>query len=162
MKPDLTRRTFIARGSGACIACCLTMTGSRLFSATGADTGMPDPEKYTYCGYRCTPECTLLKASLANDTELKKKTFEEWQIAERYGIEFEAEGFFCYGCKVGEKPKGLLVQKCPIIPCAQKKGFDCCFQCNDLAECDQELWTKYPQHRDFVLDLQKSYFATLE
>ena len=121
----------------------------------------PDPEQFTYCGYRCTPECPLLKASLENDAEGKKKTFEEWKLAEKRGYEFDPERFFCYGCKNEEKPKGPIVRDCTIIPCARKKGFDCCFQCEDLAGCDKELWMEYPEHRDHVLNLQKSYFSTL-
>jgi hypothetical protein len=162
MKTDLSRRSFIAQGSRACAACCLLLSGSKLIAAAAGDDDTPDPEKFTYCGYRCTPECTLLKATLENDPELKKKTFEDWKMAERRGIEFDPEAFFCYGCKNEEKPKGIIVQKCTIIPCAREKGFDCCFQCKDLAECDKELWVNFPQHRDYVLNLQKSYFATLE
>ena len=162
MKTDLSRRSFIAQGSRACFACCLMMSGGQLMAAVRTDDDIPDPEKFTYCGYKCTPECPLLKATENNDTDLKRKTFEEWKIGEKHGIAFDPEEFFCHGCKNEEKPKGLIVRKCTIIPCAREKGFDCCFQCKELAGCDKELWENYPRHREYVLDLQKAYFATLE
>lgn len=162
MKTDLSRRSFISQGSRACISCCLMMRGSRLMATAGPDKNIPDPKELTYCGYKCTPECPLLKATLDNDIDLKRKTFEEWGIEDKHGIEFDAEVYFCHGCKNEDQPKGFPVQHCSIIPCAQGKGFDCCIQCKELSECSQVLWETYPDHRKYVLDLQKTYFATLE
>ena len=162
MKPDLSRRTFIARSCRACVACCFMMGSGKLMAVHGTDDERPDPDKYTFCGYKCTPECPLLMATQENDNDLKKKTFEDWKIEEKHGISFDPEEFFCHGCKNEDKPKGFIVSKCTIIPCAREKGFDCCFQCKELANCEKELWEHYPKHREYVLNLQKAYFATLE
>ena len=161
MKTGISRRSFIAHGSRACAACCLMMGSGRLLSAAEPDNESLDPEEYTFCGYKCTPECPLLKATLENDSELKKKTFEEWGIAEKHDVKFNAEEYFCYGCKNNDKPRGFTPQRCTIIPCAQEKGFECCFQCKELESCDKELWVAYPKHREYVLGLQETYFATL-
>ncbi len=146
----------------ACAGCCLFMGSGRILAATGPGPTELDPKEFTYCGYKCTPECPLLKATQENDTELKKKTFEEWGAAERYGVGFDPDLYFCHGCKNEDEPKGFPVQHCTIIPCAQEKGFECCFQCKELADCKQELWKAFPKHREIVLGMQQNYFSSLE
>ncbi len=162
MKTEITRRTFLAKGSMACAGCALLASGGDSLAATGPVSETLDPKEFTYCGYKCTPECPLLKATQANDAEMKKKVFEEWGAAEQYGIEFDPETYFCHGCKNVDSPKGFPVRHCTIIPCAQEKGFDCCFQCKELSACDKELWEKFPKHREYVLGLQQNYFSTME
>ena len=103
----------------------------------------------------------MLKATKENNVELKKKTFEEWGLAEKHGIEFDPEIIFCHGCKNDDMPKSLITENCTIVPCAMEKRFDSCFQCKELTDCDKELWVSFPKHRDYVLGLQKEYFATL-
>jgi hypothetical protein len=161
MKAELSRRSFISRGSRACAACCLMLGSPGLLHATRPEDDEINPGDYTYCGYKCTPECPLLKATVENDTEQKKKVFEEWGVADTHGIEFNAEEYFCHGCKNNDKPLGFPVRHCTIIPCAREKGYEACFQCRELASCEKEIWVKYPQHREYVLGLQETYFATL-
>jgi hypothetical protein len=160
MKTDISRRSFISRGS--CAACCLIIGSPALLSATGRVDSEINPDDYTYCGYKCTPECPLLKATTENDEEQKKKVFEEWGVAEKHGIEFNAEDYFCHGCKNIDEPPGFPVRHCTIIPCARKKGYEACFQCRELDSCEKEIWVKYPQHREYVLGLQETYFAGLD
>lgn len=40
----------------------------------------------------------------------------------------------CYGCK-SEKPTGFCAT-CGIKACAQKMGFEFCYQCDELKSCD--------------------------
>ena len=83
------------------------------------------------------------------------------EYAEKHGIEFDPEIIFCHGCKNDDMPKSLITENCTIVPCAMEKRFDSCFQCKELTDCDKELWVSFPKHRDYVLGLQKEYFATL-
>lgn len=162
MKTRMSRRSFVARSSGACLACCVMMRGGKIMAAIRGHALPPDPEEYTYCGYRCEPGCPLLKATREKDTEAMRKVFDEWGAEEKFDIRFDPEIYFCYGCKNNDQPKGIIVRECSIIPCAREKGYESCFQCQELATCDKELWKKYPEHRKHVLDLQKEYFANLE
>lgn len=156
MKQKQSRRTFVTR---VCAACCFLSPGTGLLAAMGPGKEI-DPEEFTYCGYRCQPNCDLLKASEAGDTEKKRQVFEEWGTREKYGIEFDADEYFCFGCKNEDKPRGFPPRNCTILPCARDKGYQACFQCQELAECGKELWERYPEHRKYVLELQKTYFAT--
>ena len=159
MENVISRRNFLSRG--ICAGCCLMFsTGSIL--AVSRDDDKPDPAEFTYCGYRCEPDCPLLKATEAGDAEGKKKVFEEWGLEEKHDIEFDPEIIFCHGCKNLDMPRSLITENCTIIPCAQEKGFKCCFQCKDLAACNKELWEDFPQHRTYVLELQQTYFASLD
>jgi len=160
MNKELSRRDFIARGT--CAGCSLFMIGGSVLTAAGSVDNVPDPKEFTYCGYKCTLQCPMLKATKENDVELKKKTFVEWKLGERHGVEFDPEIIFCHGCKNNDMPKSLITENCSIVPCALEKRYDSCFQCKELTDCDKELWLKFPEHRNYVLDLQKNYFATLE
>jgi len=62
----------------------------------------PDLKSLTYCGYKCTLECTLYRATIENNNEMKKKAFEEFKWNEKFGVDFDADKVFCFGYK----PKG--------------------------------------------------------
>jgi hypothetical protein len=40
------------------------------------------------------------------------------------------------------------------------KGYECCIECKELTACDKELWKNYPQFKEKVLAIQKTYFGT--
>ena len=42
---------------------------------------------------------------------------------------------------------------------AREKGIDCCIECNELPECDRDLWSRFPTFRDQVVEMQKKYRA---
>ena len=76
----------------------------------------------------------------------------------RFGVEFDPEKNFCYGCKNDEQALGPVVKKCTVRECATDKEHESCIQCKELADCDEELWMKFPQFREEVLEMQKEYF----
>ena len=80
-----------------------------------------------------------------------------WKIKERYGLDFEEEKVFCYGCKNEEKPLGIAVKNCPVRSCTIEKGFDCCIECKELQTCELELWKMYPDFHNKVIEMQKKY-----
>jgi len=157
MKKELKRRDFITRCFGAGVACCALSHGTML-TAQDQDT-KPDPKNLEYCGYKCPDDCPLRKGTLENNMELKKKAYEDFQFKEKYGIEFDADKVFCYGCKINDKPLSLPVKSCTVRKCVIEKGYDCCIQCDGLAKCDKELWTRFPQFKDMVIKMQQKYKA---
>jgi len=143
------------------MACCAMMFASKLMASPEGlsyeEGEKPDPKKLTYCGFQCTQDCQFLKASLENDPALKKEVYETWQIKERYDIDFDAEKIFCFGCKPGDKPEGVVLTHCTVRKCTVEKGFDCCIECSELAECEKDLWTRFPDFKKHVIELQQKY-----
>jgi hypothetical protein len=116
-----------------------------------------DPKKLMYCGYVCPEECTFLKGSVENDVKLKKEAYDQWKIKERFNVDFEPEKIFCYGCKNAAKPEGIVLEKCTVRQCVISKELDCCIQCLELVDCDKDLWTRFPDFKKHVIELQQKY-----
>jgi hypothetical protein len=114
-----------------------------------------DPKTLNYCGYKCPPECPFLQASEKNDAELKRDVYEKWKLKERYNINFEPDKIFCFGCKNKEKPEGVVLLNCTVRQCVILKEIDCCVECSDLPGCQKELWSRYPEFKKQVIEMQK-------
>jgi hypothetical protein len=159
MKTELKRRDFVAKCFKAGVTCCALAYGNSLLAL--------DPEKQqlekadlkgiTYCGFKCTTQCTLYRATIENNIELRKKAYEEFKWKEKFNADFDPEKVFCYGCKPNDKPLSLNVNQCTVRKCAIAKSYDCCIECKELAKCDKELWKSYPQFKEKVIDAQKRY-----
>jgi hypothetical protein len=161
MKNDLKRRDFINSCFKAGVTCCALSYGN-ILAAQGTiknQDAKPDPKKLEYCGYKCPPDCQLLKGTVENNTELKKKAYAEFQFKEKYGVDFDPEKVFCYGCKVKGKPLSIPVKACTVRQCVINKGYECCIECDGLAKCDKELWVLFPKLKESVIGLQKRYKA---
>jgi hypothetical protein len=159
MKTELKRREFVTTCFKAGVACCAIGYGNSLQAQDPAkqEVKKPDPKSLNYCGFKCTTECTLYKASLENNVELKKKAYAEFKIKEKYGIDFDPDKIFCFGCKEKNKPLSVIVSPCTVRKCAIEKGYECCIECNGLAACDKELWKSFPQFKENVIKMQKIY-----
>jgi len=161
MKPKLNRRDFIARCSIAGLTGCGLMISSKLsafdhyngFSSSQAI----DPKELCYCGYKCPDDCQFLKGSVENNVELKKEAYDLWKIKERFDIEFDADKIFCYGCKAKDKPEGIILVNCTVRSCVISKGYDCCIECLELEDCDKDLWSRFPEFKKQVIEMQKKY-----
>jgi hypothetical protein len=161
MKRDLKRRDFVNTCFKAGFTCCAIAYGTKL---TGNDKGFwqdakPDPKSLNYCGYKCPADCPLLKGTVENNVELKKKAYADFKFKEKYNMEFDADKVFCYGCKIKDKPMSVPVKACTVRSCAIAKGYDCCIQCEGLANCDKELWKSFPKFKESVMQMQKKYKA---
>nr|WP_321357608.1 DUF3795 domain-containing protein [uncultured Draconibacterium sp.] len=156
MTKQSNRRQFIKNSSFT--GCAILLSG-KLSAFSFPQDELPDPKKLVYCGYTCPDDCQFLEASVKNDTELKKKVYKDWKIEEQYGIAFDAEKIFCFGCKNTDKPKGIVLTNCTVRACAINKQFDSCIQCKQLKDCDKELWSKFPDFHKSVLSMQEKYFA---
>jgi hypothetical protein len=160
MKPELKRRDFLKRTCQAGIAGCALIYTSKLngISKYFAPTNeKPDPKKLNYCGYSCSQDCAFLIATSENNTEKKKDAYNKWKIKEKYGIEFDQDKIFCWGCKTKEKPLGIVVSKCTVRNCAISKNYECCIECKELPGCKKELWDQFPDFKKIVIEMQKKY-----
>jgi hypothetical protein len=158
MKKGIDRRDFIGACFKAGAACCAISFCPALAAQDllKKQDGKPDPKKLEYCGYKCPADCTLKKGTLENNIEFKKKAYAEFKFREKYGIDFDPEKVFCYGCKsAGNKPISMPVKACTVRKCVIDKGYESCIQCDGLAKCDKELWANFPKFRDAVIEMQK-------
>ncbi len=159
MKNQLSRRTFVRTSCRTCVGCGILLGGSRLLAANEKKPQAMDLDQYTYCGYQCPDDCPMLVATQKNDIEMKKDGYKQWKWKEKFGIDFDAQKVFCWGCKNEEKPRSMLVDKCPVRLCAMEKEYKTCIQCDGLKECDKELWAEFSTHHEAVLALQEKYRA---
>jgi hypothetical protein len=159
MPTKLPRREFLVKASVTCMGGCLLLSGKDLSARILQDDQPIDPEKLCYCGYSCPEDCKFLVASVKDDPELKKAVFVEWDLEERYGLEFDPEKIFCFKCKPLDKPEGPVLTHCTVRKCALEKGYQACIQCDELKDCDKDLWERFPQFHDGVIELQKKYRA---
>jgi len=157
MKTYLNRRDFILKSTCAGISCCILLRAPKVYGLPIKDNQLPDPEKLNYCGYMCTDECQFLKATRENSTELKENVYKLWQIKERFGIDFNPDEIFCWGCKTADKPEGPVIKNCTVRSCVKLKGLECCIQCAELNECSKELWDRFPEFKKSVIEMQKQY-----
>jgi len=159
MKTELKRRDFVGKCFKAGVTCGALVYGNSLLAHDPGkkQAQKPDPKSLTYCGFRCSFQCTLYKATLENNTELKKKAYEEFKMKEKYNIDFDPDKVFCFGCKTKDKPLSINLTSCTVRKCATDKSIECCFQCDELTACDKELWKNYPKFKEQVLEMQKSY-----
>ena len=165
MTSTFSRRDFLETCSHLGIGCALVLCprgvlgkGKGAFLSQDEEK-VPDPKDFTYCGYKCSPECKLFKASQENDVKLKEEVYKEWKWKEKHGVEFDPDTVFCYGCKTQDKPLSPVLQKCTVRECAMEKKMASCIQCKELKGCDKELWINDPKHREKVLEMQGKYFA---
>jgi len=154
MNTQSNRRTFIKSST---IAGCSLLISGKLSAFSFPQNEVPDPKKLNYCGYTCPKECKFLEASIKNDVDLKKEAYDEWQVKERYHVDFEPEKIFCFGCKNEEKPAGVVLTNCTVRKCAIQKKYDSCIQCNELADCDKDLWSRFPDFHKSVIKMQEIF-----
>ena len=167
MSSKVSRRNFLVKGAQACVgSCALFMLPKLPTYGTSInlyrDDEVPVPKLLNYCGYKCPADCKLLTASVENDAVKKKEAYEIWKMKENYGIEFEPDKIYCYGCKSQDKPAGVVISNCTVRKCAMEKKYECCIECKDLTNCTKELWTKFPDFKKSVIEIQAKYLKALE
>lgn len=165
MKTSLNRRNFIINGAKVCIGTCALLAFNTSFASNTKKNWLTndepiDPKKLNYCGYQCPADCLFLKGSMENNNELKMQAYELWKIKDRFGVEFDSEKIFCFGCKTKEKPEGIVLRNCTVRSCAMEKGIESCVECRELESCQKELWDRFPDFKKMVLEMQVKYFET--
>jgi hypothetical protein len=157
MKTEIKRRDFVTKCFKAGVTGCAILYGNSLFGQDPLKLKKEDLKGLTYCCYKCTAECPTYKATIENSVEQKKKVYEDANWKEKFGIDFDPDKVFCFGCKPKDKPLGINVKACTVRICAIEKGYDCCIECNGLTECDKKLWKSYPDFKEKVIGFQKGY-----
>jgi len=160
MKKKQTRREFLTKGCQLGFACgAFAFCPKLIMHDNLLQDEVPDPKKLNYCGYVCPPDCPMYAATIEDDNEKKKKAFELFKIEERYGVAFDPEQIFCYGCKTEGKPAGIIVNLCTVRLCAIENGYDCCIECANLQDCNMDLWQRYPEFHREMIETQKRFKA---
>lgn len=90
-----------------------------------------------YCGLDCS-QCQVYIAAKSNDSELKRRTAEEWSILYREYLfnELTEEDIHCQGCKSQDSVCFVGSRTCPIRNCSSKKQYETCAGCDTFDECD--------------------------
>jgi len=163
----LNRRSFI----GQCAKCggagCALLAWGRISPAQESAPAKPgpgakplDPKTLCYCGIPrayCEQQCELFKATRENDAALKKSVYERWEMKKKFGVDFDADKIFCYGCKPGDKPLKVGMAECPVRACPAANGLESCVQCLDLGSCDKSFWKEWPNAFELAKKLQARY-----
>lgn len=162
----LTSRRLFLKNCGrlgvACTAVCglpALTSASDQGAAPAAPPKLPDLHTRAYCGLICDDSCELSHATRTNDPVAKRKVYNEWGWKAKYGIEFDPDKVFCYGCKSPGRPRSPNKIKCTVRACAIDRDLDCCIACRRLAGCDKELWKNYPDFKRQMVKLQQEYAA---
>jgi len=162
MKSSTDRRQFLKSCSKIGSGCALFYLCGNGWAQDSTQTEkkepvVPNPSELTYCGYKCTMECPLYKATIENDEAARKKAYEDFKWKEQYGIEYDPDVVFCYGCKAEDKPKNIILKKCTVRECAISKKLKSCIQCKDLKPCNKELWSRFPDFKKHVIAMQETW-----
>ena len=168
MKKTQNRREFLVRCTRVGGACCaLLACGRPAFSqeAAGGKTGSAKPldlKVLSFCGVPkayCESQCELFRATRDNDAKLKKTVYDQWEMKKKFGVDFDPDKIFCYGCKPGDKPLKVGMAECPVRACPMANGLESCVQCLDLAACDKAFWKEWPIAFAAAKTLQARYKA---
>ncbi|MBP1769497.1 MAG: hypothetical protein H6P96_115 [Candidatus Aminicenantes bacterium] len=167
MNPMQSRRSFLEQCAKCGGASCALLALSRISLAqesaptpSGREEKPVDLAALAYCGIPqafCEKNCELFKATRENDVELKRAVYDKWEMKKKFGIEYEADKIFCYGCKPGDKPLKVGMAECPVRACPSANGLESCIQCLDLASCDKAFWRDWPSVLDLAKKLQARY-----
>ena len=160
MKKQFGRRNFVKSTTAAGCAFLISGRLSAIHNFTCLEDEIPDPKKLEYCGHTCPKNCRFLEASIKNDVELKKKAYETWEMKKRFGVNFDPDKIFCFGCKNPNKPVGLRLQKCDVRQCAIEKKLESCIECVELSGCTKDLWAKFPEFKKAVIKMQEKYLES--
>ena len=161
MKTEIRRREFVSKFLKAGAAGCALIYGNQLLVENHQDqVKKTNLKSLTYCGFRCSNECTHYKATIENSPELKKKAYEEFNWKEKFKVDYDPDKVFCWGCKPQDKPLSINVSACTVRKCTIDKGYECCIECEGLNTCNKELWKNFPQFKLKVLEAQKIYKNT--
>ena len=154
----LDRRVFLSTTAKTGLSLCGLCLCSPIAAWAGeAEDDEIELEGRCFCGYRCPDDCTFKRATLTGDVELKKQAWKEWKIEERFGLEFDEAQAICHGCKAMDKPTGVVLARCTVRECAIEKGKECCIDCDELTDCDKDLWRRFPAFKKQVIEAQSKY-----
>ena len=95
------------------------------------------PSALGYCGVNCET-CPVFTATVNDDEELRRKTFEEWSKLYAGYIgkdDLAPKDMNCTGCR-SETDVFAGCLNCPIRRCSSEKNYATCADCEKYATCD--------------------------
>ncbi len=87
-----------------------------------------------FCGLDCE-SCEARKATVENNSELRKKVAAEW--SKLNGVEITAEMINCDGCRIDGRKTPFCDSLCPIRQCALGKKEETCGDCAEMEDCEK-------------------------
>lgn len=166
MNKNQNRRSFLGQCAKCGGACCALLALGRISRAQGSVTSSGQAQKpldlktLSYCAIPrayCEQQCELFKATRENDVKLKRSVYDQWKMKTKFGVDFDPDKIFCYGCKPGDKPLKVGMAECPVRVCPAANGLESCVQCLDLASCDKAFWRDWPIAFEMAKKLQARY-----
>lgn len=167
MNDKQSRRSFLGRCANGGGAFCALLVLGRISGAQESATAKPgqtqkpvDPKALCYCGIPqayCEQQCELFKATREYDVKLKKAVYERWEMKKKFGVDWDPDKIFCYGCKPGDKPLKVGIAECEVRTCPMSHGMESCVQCGGLATCDKAFWKQWPVAYEQTKKLQARY-----
>jgi hypothetical protein len=169
MSEKQDRREFLDQSLKFCAVFCAMGVWRSLAPAQESAPAKPgdvqkpiDLKALSYCAIPrayCERQCELFKATRESDVKLKKVVHEKWEMKKKFGVDFDPDKIFCYGCKPGDKPLKVGMAECPVRVCPSANGLESCVQCLDLATCDKAFWKEWPIAFVTAKKLQARYAA---
>lgn len=87
-----------------------------------------------FCGLDCE-SCEARKATVENNSELRKKVASEW--SKLNGVEITAQMINCDGCRIDGRKTPFCDSLCPIRQCALGKKVSTCGDCAEMESCEK-------------------------
>jgi hypothetical protein len=146
-----SRHEFMISGlaiSAGLLSCCR----SNILKDNEKHSKQPDIKSMSYCCLNCNDKCQIFKATVENDIKVKQTVAANW--TKEYGEEFTVDDVFCYGCKREGKSQNKSLLKCTVRKCAKAKQIESCSLCNDLTNCEKDLWKNWPNVKVRALEIQ--------
>jgi hypothetical protein len=139
----MNRREFLGcmgcAGMAALTGCTTPRPSER--KGTGMSTGKRAvrPESFSYCGMDCT-SCDVFKATVHGDQEARMRAVKLWTktAQEHWKMEtLDPMILDCTGCRAEGYVQHKGYGRCPIRPCARKRGLSSCGLCPTWRECER-------------------------
>jgi Protein of unknown function (DUF3795) len=161
------RRSFLGHCAKLGGACSALLALSRISRAQESAPAQPGPAQKPidlktlgFCGIPqayCEQRCELFKATRENDAQLKRAVYDKWEMKKKFGVDFDPDKIFCYGCKPGNKPLKVGMAECEVRTCPISHGLESCVQCGGLASCDKAFWKEWPVAYAQIKQFQARY-----
>jgi hypothetical protein len=151
----MNRREFLCRvgcaGAAGVAGCATSESGTKKGTDMSPDKTSQKPEAFSYCGIDCD-SCDVLKATVHGDRDARTRAAKLFAktASEHWGMDkLDPMTLDCTGCRAGGvQHKGY--GRCPIRPCAQRRGLSSCGLCTEWRQCGRlgGVFADAPQARD--------------
>lgn len=136
----MNRREFLCCAGCAGLAmltgCMRTQPATAKIGVAATPETPAKPEDFAYCGVDCKT-CDVFKATIHGDGEARRRAAKQFEktAREHWGMKtLDPTVLDCKGCRAGGKQHHGY-GRCPMRPCAQKRGLASCGLCPEWETC---------------------------